>query len=151
MAVIPFLPPAHLSPSTALQLSQQAPAILRSAPSSITSYPVSWLWATAESPELWTAYENLMISCLRTGDEQSAHLCLQRLTERFGAENERLMALRGLFQEATATDDGSSSRYWRSIKIFSSKTQVIWLVLLTCSLDLQTDRSSLYRNDESRS
>lgn len=48
-----------------------------------------------------------MLSCLRTGDEQSAHLCLQRLTERFGAENERLMALRGLFQEAIAKDDAA--------------------------------------------
>lgn len=46
-----------------------------------------------------------MLSCLRTGDEESAHLCLQRLTERFGAGNERLMALRGLFQEAIAKDD----------------------------------------------
>jgi hypothetical protein len=46
-----------------------------------------------------------MLSCLRTGDEQSAHLCLERLTERFGAENERLMAFRGLFQEAIAKDD----------------------------------------------
>lgn len=46
-----------------------------------------------------------MMSCLRTGDEESAHVCLQRLTERFGATNERLMALRGLFQEAVAADD----------------------------------------------
>lgn len=48
-----------------------------------------------------------MFSCLRTGDEQSAHLCLERLTERFGPENERLMALRGLFQEAIAKDDAA--------------------------------------------
>lgn len=48
-----------------------------------------------------------MLSCLRTGDEQSADLCLERLTERFGAENERLMALRGLFQEAIANDDAA--------------------------------------------
>lgn len=48
-----------------------------------------------------------MLSCLRTGDEQSAGLCLERLTERFGAENERLMALRGLFQEAIAVDDAA--------------------------------------------
>lgn len=46
-----------------------------------------------------------MLSCLRTGDEQSAHLCLERLTSRFGEDNERLMALRGLFQEAIASDD----------------------------------------------
>lgn len=48
-----------------------------------------------------------MLSCLRTGDEQSAHLCLERLTARFGVGNERLMALRGLFQEAIATDDAA--------------------------------------------
>lgn len=52
-------------------------------------------------------YENLMLSCLRTGDEQSAHQCLERLTARFGADNERLMALRGLFQEAVASDDAA--------------------------------------------
>jgi hypothetical protein len=45
-----------------------------------------------------------MQSCLRTGDEQSAYSCLERLTERFGPENERVMALRGLFQEAVAED-----------------------------------------------
>ncbi|KAF4624882.1 hypothetical protein G7Y89_g13287 [Cudoniella acicularis] len=96
-------PPAHLPPSVALQLSQQAPSLLRNTPSAI--YSVSSLWTAAESPELWTTYENLMLSCLRTGDEQSAHLCLERLTERFGSENERLMAFRGLFQEAIAIDD----------------------------------------------
>lgn len=48
-----------------------------------------------------------MLSCLRTGDEESAHLCLQRLTDRFGADNERLMALRGIFQEARASDDAA--------------------------------------------
>lgn len=46
-----------------------------------------------------------MLSCLRTGDEQSASICLERLTERFGSDNERVMALRGLFQEAIANDD----------------------------------------------
>src|SRR4051794_20261451 len=100
-------PPLHLPPTVALQLSQQAPSLLRSTPSAISPYSVSSLWSAAESPELWTTYENLMLSCLRTGDEQSAHLCLQRLTERFGADNERLMALRGVFQEATANDDAS--------------------------------------------
>lgn len=100
-------PPAHLPPSVALQLSQQAPELLRSTPSAIASYSLSSLWSAAETPELWTSYENLMLSCLRTGDEQSAGLCLERLTERFGAENERLMALRGLFQEAIAVDDAA--------------------------------------------
>ncbi len=98
-------PPAHLPPAVALQLSQQAPALLKSTPSSISSYSLSSLWSAAETPELWMTYENLMLSCLRTGDEESARTCLKRLTERFGAENERLIALRGLFQEAVARDD----------------------------------------------
>lgn len=100
-------PPAHLPPAVALKLSQQAPALLRNTPSSISSYSISSLFSTAESAELWTNYENLMLSCLRTGDEQSASICLERLTNRFGAENERVMALRGLFQEAIAEDDAA--------------------------------------------
>ena len=51
-----------------------------------------------------------MQSCLRTGDEQSAHICLERLASRFGSENERVMALRGLFQEAIAEDDVALGR-----------------------------------------
>lgn len=93
-------PPTHLSPRVALQLSQQAPALLRVAPSSS-------IFAAAETPELWMIYENLMQSCLRTGDERSASLCLERLTNRFGAQNERVMALRGIFQEATAENDAA--------------------------------------------
>jgi len=100
-------PPSHLPPSVAIQLSQQAPALLRSTPSSISSYSLNSLWSAAETPELWTTYENLMLSCLRTGDEQSARLCLERLTERFGITNERLMALRGLYQEAVAPDEAT--------------------------------------------
>ncbi|KAL3418173.1 tetratricopeptide repeat domain-containing protein [Phlyctema vagabunda] len=98
-------PPAHLPPVVALQLSQQAPTLLRNTPSAISSYSVTSLFSAAETPELWTIHENLMLSCLRTGDEQSAHICLERLTNRFGADNERVMALRGLLQEATAADD----------------------------------------------
>lgn len=51
-----------------------------------------------------------MQSCLRTGDEKSAHLCLERLIARFGLENERVMALRGLYQEATAEDNAALER-----------------------------------------
>lgn len=100
-------PPAHLSPAVALELSQSAPAVLRNVPSTNGTYSISSLWTAAETPELWIAYEHLMLSCLRTGDEESAHLCLKRLTQRFGDDNTRLMALRGLFQEAVAKDDAA--------------------------------------------
>lgn len=47
-------------------------------------------------------YENLLIACLRTGDDQSAFEILERLIQRFGGENERIMALKGLAKEAKA-------------------------------------------------
>lgn len=107
-------PPAHLSPEVALRVSQQAPAILRDTPKSITPYAWNSLWTTAESPELWSTYENLMLSCLRTGDEDSARLCLGRLTERFGITNERLLALVGLYDESTAKTEGELNNVLKS-------------------------------------
>ncbi|TAQ84666.1 hypothetical protein B7494_g7005 [Chlorociboria aeruginascens] len=114
-------PPAHLSPAMAVQLSQQAPTLLRKTPSSISSYSVGSLFTAAESPELWMTYENLMMSCLRTGDDESAHLCLERLTERFGVKNERLMGLRGLFQEAIAADDAALKQVLEEYDVILAK------------------------------
>jgi len=55
-------------------------------------------------------YERLLLSCLRTGDDEAAHSCLQKLIDRFGATNERVMGLRGLYQEAVAQDDSALER-----------------------------------------
>jgi hypothetical protein len=60
------------------------------------------LFAGSEKSELWLQYENLILSCLRTGDEHAARRCLQRLVARFGEDNERVQALRGLVKEAEA-------------------------------------------------
>ncbi|KAI9814754.1 MAG: hypothetical protein M1827_003020 [Pycnora praestabilis] len=98
--------PAHLPPSFALHLSQQAPALLESGTLTNSSIPVPFL-SGAETAETWTICENLMISCLRTGDDQSAHRCLQKLTDRFGDTNERVMGLRGLYHEAVAGDNSA--------------------------------------------
>lgn len=105
-------PPGNLAPGTALKLSQQAPAILSSAPDpvptgGISSFPKRLLATlfSSETAEQWVTYENLMLSCLRTGDDQSAQRCLERLVARFGDDNERIMALKGIVKEATAADD----------------------------------------------
>ena len=74
------------NPAAALQLSQQASALLKK-PFSSSILP----FATSENPEQWIEYEQLFLVCLRTG-------------ERFGPANERIMGLRGLYQEATAKD-----------------------------------------------
>ncbi|KAK3327359.1 hypothetical protein B0T19DRAFT_160947 [Cercophora scortea] len=99
-------PPSQLSPAAALQLSQQAPAVLQSSPSTVSASPLSALFSASESPELWTKYENLLLSCLRTGDERAAHQCLERLVARFGDDNERVMAFKGLLKEADAANNG---------------------------------------------
>lgn len=100
-------PPSHLSPGAALELSQRAPAVLKSSPGAVSSSPLLSLFSASESPELWITYENLLLSCLRTGDEQAAHQCLERLVNRFGDDNERIMAFKGLLKEAEAENNAA--------------------------------------------
>lgn len=52
-------------------------------------------------------YENLLYSCLRTGDDKVAHFFLEKLAGRFGQNDERVMGLRGLYQEAMAEEDSA--------------------------------------------
>ncbi|KAI9831269.1 MAG: hypothetical protein M1826_003708 [Phylliscum demangeonii] len=104
------MPPSLLAPSTnlppalALQVSNEAPAILnRSSLRRLLSYPLS-LFTRNESPEQWSVHENIFLSCLRTKDDEAARQLLETLTARFGEHNERVMGLRGLLEEATAKD-----------------------------------------------
>ncbi|CAK7263244.1 Inositol phosphatase SIW14 [Sporothrix epigloea] len=101
-------PPSHLTPAQALSLSQSAPAVLRSLPSTVGKSSLQAVASPVESPEIWISYENLLISCLRTGDLESARECVRRLVERFGDSNDRVMALQGLVREAEAEDDKKS-------------------------------------------
>lgn len=55
-------------------------------------------------------YEILFLSCLWTRDDESARRCLERLTDRFGASNERVMGLKGMYDEAVAEDIGALER-----------------------------------------
>ncbi|PVH95029.1 hypothetical protein DM02DRAFT_571886 [Periconia macrospinosa] len=97
-------PPAQITPNTALKLSQKAPIILSSSPTSSLPWPLSLLFSR-ETPETWTIHENLLLAALRTGDDASARQVLDRLTSRFGESNERIIALRGIYEEALAKDD----------------------------------------------
>jgi tetratricopeptide (TPR) repeat protein len=97
-------PPTNNSPSAALQLSQAAPTFFASQSSFALPWPLSLLSAN-ESQEKWQIYHNVFTACLQTGDNESAYLCLEELTERFGNGNERVMALQGLYEEATAKND----------------------------------------------
>ncbi|KAJ5520637.1 hypothetical protein N7463_001090 [Penicillium fimorum] len=83
---------------SALHLAQQAPAILGQQSGSGT------ISNSSDTADYYARLEQLMLACLRTGDDQSAHTCLNRLSLRFGPSNERIMGLRGLYEEATAKD-----------------------------------------------
>jgi ER membrane protein complex subunit 2 len=96
-------------PASALRIAQGAAATLARASSVSTTFPAS-MFNTADSPELWEDLEQLLYACLRTGDDKSAFLCVEKLSERFGATNERVMGLRGLYQEATAPDENASRK-----------------------------------------
>ena len=94
----------HVDPPQALQLSRKAPTVLSRPALSSSFFPLS-LFVAAETPDTWSELESLFFACLKTGDDKSAHLALERLTQRFGPQNERVMGLRGLYQEAVAEDD----------------------------------------------
>ncbi|EXJ79083.1 hypothetical protein A1O3_08584 [Capronia epimyces CBS 606.96] len=93
-------------PAAVLRIAQKAPSVLAKASSVSTIFPAS-IFSSADSTELWQDVEQLLYACLRSGDDESAFLCVERLSDRFGADNERVMALRGLYQEAVAKDDAA--------------------------------------------
>lgn len=98
-------PQAHLASKEVLELAQQAPTILRKNPRAFSTSPLGALFSASESPELWIIYENLLLACLRIGDDVSAQEFLDRLVIRFGADNQRIMAFTGLVKEAQATNN----------------------------------------------
>ncbi|KAL8759777.1 MAG: hypothetical protein Q9199_000501 [Rusavskia elegans] len=103
MSTLLSTPPLRHSHSEALTTSQQAGKYIQQNSFSSAPIPIPF-FSTPESTELWSTYENLLYSCLRTGDDKAAHLCLEKLGGRFGTNDERVMGLRGLYQEAMAED-----------------------------------------------
>ncbi|KAH8174209.1 tetratricopeptide repeat domain-containing protein [Sarocladium implicatum] len=99
-------PQGRLSPAEAMKVAQEAPTILRNNPKAISASPLQFLFTAPETADLWTIYENLLLSCLRTADDDAAQQCLERLTLRFGEDNPRIMAFQGLVKEAKASSNG---------------------------------------------
>ncbi|KAF2083855.1 TPR-like protein [Saccharata proteae CBS 121410] len=104
MSVDLIHPPPQLPPHRTLPLSQQAPRVLQTSPFGSLPWPLSLLTSN-ETQDTWTIHENLLLSCLRTGDIDSARQCLDRLTQRFGADNQRMMAFKGMYDAAIAKDN----------------------------------------------
>lgn len=96
--------------SEALSLSQQTAQYLKKHASTGTfTIPIPFL-SYRESTDIWLMCEKLFLSCLRTGDDKAAFNCLEKLIDRFGATNDRIMGLRGIYQEAVAKDDAALER-----------------------------------------
>jgi tetratricopeptide (TPR) repeat protein len=112
-------PPTNITPQTALTLSQKSPLLLTRNPTSSLPWPISLLTST-ETPSTWTIHENAFYASLRTGDDASARQLLTRLTARFGETNERILTLRGVYEEAVAKNNSELEqvlkRYERQIK-----------------------------------
>ncbi|OJJ36783.1 hypothetical protein ASPWEDRAFT_26236 [Aspergillus wentii DTO 134E9] len=93
-----------------LRFSQQATMILDRHPETSSFFLPS---SAPENPEEYGKTEQLFFSSLQTGDDKSAQRCLDRLTQRFGPSNERIMGLHGLYKEAIAEDSSALERCLR--------------------------------------
>ena len=121
MSVDLLQPQGHVAPAESLNVSQQAPVFFKSQAPSWLPYPLSIL-TSSESPEQWHTYENILVACLRTGDDESAFVCVKELTERFGETNQRVQFLAGLYQEATASDDKALLQVLKSYEDIIAET-----------------------------
>ncbi|KAG8525424.1 uncharacterized protein KY384_009068 [Bacidia gigantensis] len=102
--------PLRHTHALALASSQQTSQFLRqNASVGASRIPIPF-FASPESTEIWMEHEKLLLSCLRTGDDKAAFLCLEKLISRFGSTNEKVMGLRGLYQEAVAEDEAALER-----------------------------------------
>ena len=104
--------PSMESHPTILERAQRAPRYLEQH-STQTRFSLPSPITAAETPDQWNAYEQLLISCLQSGDDKSAHMCLERLSGRFGASNERIMGLKGMYEEAVAEGNEDLDRILR--------------------------------------
>ena len=102
---MPIAQPGNHIHAQALSMSQTAPQNLQRQTTSIQKASIFAGLINGESLDSWSKIENFLLSCLQTGDDKSALASLERLINRFGAENERVAALRGIYQEAVAEDD----------------------------------------------
>ena len=143
-------PPAHVSNAEALQVSQQAPVLLRrSAPTSTVARVFGQIFYP-ESADTWTTYENLFLSCLRTRDDKSAAACLRRLTDRFGEDNDRVLGLDGMYREAVAVDNAELEKILRDYESIL-KANPTNIVRPTLAADLRSHKLVTYRPSCSRS
>jgi hypothetical protein len=123
MAQYHLRPQAYMSNQEVLELAQQAPTILRKNPKAFSTSPLASLFSATETPELWMTYENLLLACLRISDDKSALELLDRLVDRFGKDNQRIMAFRGIVAEAQASNDAELEEILKGYEAVADDTE----------------------------
>ncbi|GLA15378.1 hypothetical protein AnigIFM62618_001902 [Aspergillus niger] len=88
---------------TTFNLAQKAPLILQRQSSSVETFAPS----SVRGIENYGVVEQLLFSCLQSGDDKSALLCTEQLAARFGVTDERILGLRGMYEEAVAENRSS--------------------------------------------
>ncbi|KAL4771675.1 hypothetical protein BDW60DRAFT_188903 [Aspergillus nidulans var. acristatus] len=114
MADFQFTGSHRSSLKAALHRAQQAPAILGQRPSILHQ----------ESPSDFDSLEKLFFACIQSADDKSALACLERLVHRFGSSNERVSALRSLYNEAVAQGQPGLERCLKSYDDILSQNPV---------------------------
>ncbi|GKZ27466.1 hypothetical protein AbraIFM66951_005278 [Aspergillus brasiliensis] len=79
-------------------LAQKAPLILQRQSSSEETFAPS----SPQGKDNHGVVEQLLFSCLQSGDDKSALLCTEQLAARFGVTDERIAGLTGMYEEAVA-------------------------------------------------
>lgn len=104
------------------------PAILTNLLSQVPQYPPVF---KKDVPDTWFLYENFLVGCLCAGQDENAKYCLEKLIERFGKNNERVMALTGLYEEATAKDKVGLERVLKQYEkmLDEDPTNIVFLPL----------------------
>lgn len=81
------LPP---TPENTVYLSNLAPSYLSSSLSKADTY------------SNWALHETLFYACIRAGEDNTAKLCIQRISDRFGSDDDRVSAMAGVLEEVMA-------------------------------------------------
>ena len=89
-----------------LHFAQQAPLILNQK-LHLGENPLFSFVSKKETFDEYGTIEQLFFSCLQSGDDKSALVCLDQLKLRFASSNERVMGLAGLYEEAVAENQSS--------------------------------------------
>ncbi|RDW93224.1 uncharacterized protein DSM5745_00546 [Aspergillus mulundensis] len=109
---------------TALHRSQQAPAIFGQRPAGRLPGGGRPAFLDQETPNEFDSLEKLFFSCIQSADDKCALSCLERLGRRFGSPNERVAALRSLYDEAVAEGQSGLEQCLRNYDDILSQTPV---------------------------